>query len=318
MAFTEYFLSRREQISWKEEATFGSAVTPDEIVGKNVIITPSMTKGWQETLASGADSREVAALNKGPEDLRFDLEFIPVDWTWVKYVFGTVVDNDEGAYYSHTFALTNTVQSFTLEWAKRGATNHVITLAGCSVIRATVRFAKATGPGEEGHIKVTLSCVGKAQTPGTTVTTIAAPTAEGFQYRMAKLTIAGSEVVEVNSGEITYDTGIDPNDSRYCNSTLDVAIGETIPKTFRITGRMNINLKDDTYYDLWNAATVVGSTNKIEFIRGTNDQMLFNFGSMYVNEAVAPTNLEGVTITDVVFTALSGTTTIAEDDNAVY
>ena len=312
MAFTEYMIGKREQISWGDETTYGTAVTPTEIVGKDVVVTPNFSKGYQEVLSAGADSREIEGLVAGPEDLRFTLEFIPVNWKWLKYVFGSVSDGGSGP-YTHDFSLSNTVQSFTLEWAKRGSTNHVITLAGCVVTRATVRFSKATGAGRDGHIRVSLDCVAKTLSTGTTITTLSPPTAIPFQYRMVKFTLDGSEIPEVNNGEIVFDNTIDPNDSRYCNATYDKSIGEPIPKTFRISGRINVNIKDSTYFDLWDAETAVSGSTKLEFIRGADDDLDLTFSDFFVLDAVAPTNIEGVTNTDIVFQSLSVSATATDD-----
>ena len=316
MAFTEYFLGKREQISWKEEGTFGTGVTPDLIVGYNVTVTPNFSKGFQEILSAGADARTINSLTLGPEDLRFTLEFVPSDWVFLKYVFGTVADLGSDP-YTHTFTLNDSVQSFTLQWAKRGSTNHVLTLSGCVALKSTVSWAKTSSPGKEGHIKVSMDCVAQNVTQGTTITSISSPTATPFQFRMVKLTLDGNEITEVNSGELSFDTGIDPSDSRYCNSTLNTAIGEPIPKTFMITGRVNINVKDKTYWDLWDAGTAVGGACKLEFVRGANDDMDFTFSNFFVSDGIAPTTIEDVTNVDLAFQALT-TTAVSTDSTATY
>jgi len=119
---------------------------------------------------------------------------------------------------------------------------------------------------------------------------------------------------------MTIELGIDENDSRYCNSTLDADLGEPIPKIFRISGRVNVNIKDKTYYDLWNARTVVGSTNSLLFDKdGTgDDQMLFTFGDFYLYDGVAPTSIEGVTNVDLVFHADTFSSVVSRDDISTY
>jgi len=317
MTFTEYFIGKREQISWAEESSFGTGVTPTDIVGYNVTINPTFTRGWQEILAGGDDTRAVNSYVVGPKDLRFTIEFIPVDWKFLKYVYGTVADLGSDP-YTHTFTLNNAVKSFTLEWAKRGATNHVITLDGCSVLSCKLAYSKATSAGSEGHIKVTLDCVAQDYTKGTSITSISAPTTTPFQYRMVKLTLNGNEIKEVNSGELNISTGIEINDSRYCNSTYDETIGETIPKTFRISGRSNINLKDRSLFDLWDAGTAIAGACKLEFVRGSNDDIDFTFGTVYPDESTAPTNIEGVTNVDFSYTITSIGTSVATDSTSTY
>ena len=294
MTFTEYLIGKREQISWGPETTYGTGVTPTRIIGKDVVITPDWSKGWQEVVSAGADTRNINSMVKGPESLNFTMEFIVTDWVFLKYIFGASGDVNSGDYYTHTISLLNTDLSFTLQWAKRGASDIVYTLSGCTIIKGTINFTKASGPGKEGHIKVNCDCVAQSVDKGSTVTSLT-NTDTPYQYRSVALTLNGSEIVEVNSGNLVFDTGINLIDSRYCNHTLDVKLGEPVPKTFRITGTANINVKDSTLFDLWDAATVVGSTNTLVFTRGSDDDCTFTFTGMYpTSPGVDGTQMDGV------------------------
>lgn len=303
---TEYLLGKREQIAMCEEdswAALGAKTMSNDgfIVGKNTTITPDFSKNWQEVLTAGADSRNIDSMEKGPETYKFTLDFVPTDWKFLRYcTHGTVTNTGTGP-TTHTFTATDVVKSFTLEWAKRGSTDHVITLTGCVITNLAINFAKGTGAGE-GFVTVSAECLAKSAVAGTSTTSISANTLDGFQFRMAKLTYAGSEVVEVNSGELTIDNGIDEEDSRYCNSTLDQAIGEPIPKVRRYTCRFNINQSNDTYYDDWNDQVVVPSTNTLTLTRGSGpaDDITFTFTDLYLQSATSPTNLDGVTNVDLV------------------
>jgi len=314
----EYFLGKREMIAMCPEdnwADLGTKTMADDgfIVGKNATITPDFSKNWQEVLTAGTDSRDIDSMEKGPESYRFTLTFNPTNWKFLRYcAHGTVTNTDHTTYYTHTFTATDTVKSFTLEWAKRGSTDHVITLTGCIITNLAISFAKGTGA-TEGFITVTAECLAKSASAGTSTTTIAADTKDAFQFRMAKLTYAGNEITEVNSGELTIDNGIDETDCRYCNSTLDQAIGEPIPKVRRYTCRFNINQKDDTYFDDFEDQVVVPGTNKLEFTRGTNDKITFAFTDVYLQSATSPTNIDGITNVDVVGT-IKSVAIEAEDD----
>jgi len=320
---TEYMIGKREQIAMCEEDTWaalGTKTMADDgyIVGKNMTITPDFSKGWQEVLTAGADSRDMDSMEKGPESYKFTLTFNPTNWKFIRYCAHGTVTNTSTAPTVHTFTATDTVKSFTLEWSKRGSTDHVITLTGCIITKWTINFAKGLGA-TEGFATVTAECLAKSAVAGTSTTTISANTDDAFQFRMAKLTYAGSEVVEVNNGELTCDNGIDETDSRYCNATLDQAIGEPIPKVRRYTCRFNINQKDDTYYDDWEDQVVVPSTNRLELIRGTGpaDDITFTFTSMYLQSATSPTNIEGITNVDLVGT-IKSTAIVANDDKTDY
>ena len=261
MAFTEFLIGKRERLSWIVEASFGAGGTMSngEIVGNNMSMEPDWSQGWQEVLSAGADSLEVENRVPGPKVLPYSMTFVPVNWRWLKYLMG-VVDGTDGAVKTHTFTVRNTILSYDLEWAKRHTTDHVITTVGNFVKSATISFTKATSEGSDGFIQVLLNCVAQNYSQGSSVTTLSSLTKTPFQYRMIKFTLNDSEISEVNNGELTIDLGIDEADSRYCNSTLGPLIGEPIPKVFRIKGRVNINIKDKTYYDLWAARTDVGTT----------------------------------------------------------
>lgn len=272
--------------------------------GKNQRITPDFSKNWQEILNAGADSRELEGLEEGPEGWNFTLTFNPTNWKFLKYcAHGTVTNTDNGSYYTHTFSTKDDVTSFTTEWAKRSGTNHVITLSGCVIKRATINFSKGLGA-TEGFVEVTAECVAQSASTGTSVSSVSSPTENAFQFRMAKVTWDDSEVTEVNNGEFTIDNGVEEEDSRYANATLDTSIGEPIPKILRYNFRFNLNQKDDTYFNDWNGTTAI-SNCKLEFIRGTNDDCEFSFTNTYVDSAVSPTNMEGITVVDVIGRPLS-------------
>jgi len=165
---------------------------------------------------------------------------------------------------------------------------------------------------------VSLSCVAQGISEGTSTTSLSEITATPFQWKDVKATIGTAEVVEVNNGEIAIDNGIDESDSRYCNATLDREIGEPIPKVHRITGRINVNLKDSTFYDFWEAAATISGTNKLEFIRGADDDLVGTFAGFKLAKGVAPTDLEGVTNVDLPFTAESWSSLIATDSEENY
>ncbi len=302
----EFYLGQREQIAWVDETSYatlgGNSIASDgEVVGKNVTITPELTQGWQEVLQAGADSRDVSTLEPGPLQYRFTLSFSPVNWKWLMFTtFGTV-QNAGSDPWTHTFTLKDTVTSFTLEWAKRGATAEVLTLTGCVIKRAVMRWTKGTGD-RDGFMIVEAECVAQSLSKGTSVSTVAAGQASGvaFKFHDAKLTYASSEYVEVNSGEMVIESGIDEEDSRYANDTLSRQLGEPIPKTARYTMTLNVNQKDSTFTDDWVAAIAVSGTHTLSFIRGANDDIVFTMTNLFVDTANAPTALDSVDTQDLV------------------
>jgi len=318
---TEMILGKRERLSWVPETSYGSGgnmATTGVVVGLNATFEPNMSQGWQETLTAGADNRSVQDHNAGPLSLQFTLNFTLSDWKWLRFMLD-YTNSDQTTYFNHVLTQGNTVDSFILERAMRNDTaDHVLTFTGCVVQEATLNFTKASGEGTEGMINVSLKCLAKTVSQGSSVTSLDAGnlTLAPFQYRMAKVTLNSNEITEVNNGELTLSNGIEEVDSRYCNSTLDRAIGEPIPKIFRVSGRYNINIADKTYFDLWNSAAAVSNCT-LQFLRGTNDELNIAFSSFTVTGAVSSTALEGVDNADVVFVSEGlGTTTV--EDSATW
>lgn len=318
MAFTEFLIGKRQRLSWVDETSYasGGTMSSGEIIGLNARIEPDWNHNWQEVLTAGADNRYVQDRVLGPLSLPFNLVLSPVNWKFLKYCGYTVSDAGSNP-YTHTFTISDTIQSFKLEWALRHTTAVVITLTGCVVTQATLSFAKSTGEGE-GFLNVTLKCIAQGYSIGSSVTTLSSLTDDPFQWRHAKLTLEGSEVVELNNGELIIDQEINESDCRYCNSTLNRAIGEPIPKTHRITGRFNVNLKDSTQFDAWDSGAVLGSTNKLEFIREANDNIDMSFTNIRLHQGIPPTNLDAVTAADLVWSAESFSTLEATDSVATY
>jgi hypothetical protein len=322
IAFEEFLIGKRVRLSWVDETSFGSGgnmATDGEVIGTDARIEPDFNQNWQEVLAAGADNRSVQDEVLGPLALPFTLVFSNVDWKFIKYLCYGVADAGSDP-YTHTFTLANSIQSFKLEWALRHTTDVVITLTGCFALGGTIAFQKATGEGGEGFVSVSMRCYAQAYSMGSSVTTLAAGniTDNPFQWRHFKLTLNSSEVVEVNNGEITIGTGIDVNDSRYANATLDREIGEPIPKTQRVTSRINVNWKDSTYADFWATEAAISGTNKLEFIRGTNDKIVMTLNNLRFPNVFGATDFEAVTDGDLISKIDSFTSLVATDSIATY
>ena len=323
MAFNEFLISKRERMSWVAEATFGAGGTMSsgEIVGYDCAIDAAdWNLGFQEILTAGADDLNVQSLVTGPKSLPYTMTFTPANFRWLKY-FMAVADADDSGTKTHTFTQRNTILSWDLEWAKRHTTNHVITTVGNFAKKATMSFAKASGPGNEGFLKVAMDCVAQDQSQGSSVTSLSNLTRTPARFNMVKVTIDGTEYKEVNSGEMAIDLGITESDSRYCSTTNGALIGEPIPGVFRITGRYNINLKDKTLYDAWAAGTAIsGACTLLVDIDGTgNNQLLATFSNFFIHNAIASTNEDGKVISvDVIWSALSFGSCVSRDNITSY
>ena len=319
---TEIFgIGSREQIAVVEEqggyADLGTNTMADdgEIVGYNAELIPGFSQNFQEIENNGSDTAELISLEKGPKTNNFTLKFVPYSWKFLKYsTHPTVTNTDKTTYYEHAFTIANSVKTFTLEWGRRQNTNQVITLSGCSIKSYKLSWKKGTGL-KDSFLVVEANCVAKSPSTGTSVTSISYPTEEAFKYYMSKFTYTGSEVTEVNSGEININNGISEENSRYANASLNRDLGEPIPTKKIYDFSMNVNQKDNTFYSDFDGEVVSG-VHTLEFTRGTNDNIKFTFTNLYLDGAIGPTNPEGVNTADIVGRPMSlGITANDGNDN---
>ena len=285
----------------------GGTMTGGQVVGYDCTITPNFSKTYIETLSAGADARTIAAQTKSAESLNYTMMFVPYSWHVLLYMFN-IVDSGSTPTYTHTCSVGNELDSFILEWARQHTTDHVITLLGNVIKSMTIAFSKPSEGSREGNINISLDCVAKSASAAASVTTLTGgnPSAAPFQFRNVKLTLGGSEIVEVNGGEMTISNGVNEADSRYANSTLDMAMGEPIPTVHRVSGRFNVNLKDSTFFDHWETEAAVSGTCKLEFIQAAaTDKVVFTFTDFFLHQGVAPTTIDGVTNVDLIWVANS-------------
>ncbi len=320
MSFKEFLLGKRSRLTWVDETSFGSGGdmgTDGVPVGLNATIEPDFNQNWMEILSAGGTDRTVDGFELGPLDLPFTLNFNPVEWKFLKYLGYSFTNTGSGP-YTHTGTLQNSIQSFKLEWAIQHTTPVVITLTGCFCLGGTINFAKGGGEDGEGMISVSLRCYAKAISIGSSVTSVSETTRTPFQFRHAKVTLNNAEVVEVNNGEMSIEQGINIEDSRYCNASLDREIGEAIPKTHRISGRYNINIDDNTELSLWNGESEI-SDCKLEFIEdSTNNKMVMQFNDFIIPKAFPTVNFDEVLAPDIPWKADKFSSIVATDTLSDY
>jgi len=320
MAFNEYLINKRGRLTWCDEAAFGDGgdmANNGILVGVNAMIEPDFDENWQEILTAGADARTVENKVVGPLTLPFTLSFTMVEWKFLKYL-GYSFTNTGGPTYTHTGTLQNAVQSFAIEWAFRHTTSVVISLVGCFAKGGTISFQKSTGEGTESFVKVTMQCMAQDYTLGSSVTSVSATTRTPYQFRMIKATLDNVETVEVNNGDITIDQGINEDDSRYANNTLNRKIGEPIPLTHRITGRFNVNHKASTHFDSW-ATDAAISNCSLDFIENSSTNKLeLDFSGFRFHKVFPSMDNTSVTNSDLVWSALSFSGIVATDTLGDY
>ncbi len=211
----KYYLGKREQISWGEESTFGTEVTPTEIVGLNARVEPNRNQNWNEILSAGSDTRAPESEAIGPKTARFRLVFTPFSWKFMKYNFS--VSTSGTGPYTHSLSIADQLNSFTLEWARRGNTDSVTTFTGCTITSMTINFNRPTGGGE-GMLEISAEVLAQDWKHGNSVTSVSSIEDKNpYHFRHAKFTFNDTEVTEVTSGSITVTNGVNEEDSRYAN-----------------------------------------------------------------------------------------------------
>lgn len=323
MVNNEYAIGAREQVAWVEEQggfkNLGSntMLADGSIPGYNTILTPDFSDNWQEILNNGEDSSEVKDMEQGPLTLPFTLKFNPYNWECLKYcAHPTVTNVDQTTYFEHEWSKEEFIKTFQVEWAKRMGTNQVITLTGCTIKSFRLSWAKGTGA-NDGFVIVEAECVASGFTSNSSVTSITPPTEIAFRFFNQTFTYNSGEIVEVNSGELRINNGINEDDSRYCNHTLDRELGEPISTVKRYGFTMNINEKDNTFFEDWANGTILPGTNKIELQVAQRNFISFELNNVRLGTAPAgASNLQGVTPVELVGIPLS--LTINGEDGFEY
>jgi hypothetical protein len=319
----EFSLGRREQIGIGEETDYGTAVSPVFVLARDATFDPNKDdQGWVEIRGAGADAITVTH-ELGIKTVGGVLSFAPQDWRWLKFVTGDgsddVGDVDSGAYYTHTFTNAVDIASFTLERAIRHTTanDHVLTYEGCQVASAGISWDAGGGAAGGSLMRVSLDVVGEDVNPGTSTTSLSAPTTAAFQFRNVLLTLAGSAATNLKGGTMNIENNL--NDARYAYYTAANSRfkGESGPQVRRFNGTFRIKQKDDTYFDLWDTEAVQASTNTLVFERGTNDNLTCTFSNLYITKPADPTNLDGFNEVTLDWVA-DNVTFVAKDQIAAY
>ncbi len=315
MTSVEGLLGIRERFIEAEEGTYGSAASlaSAAVPGDDIIVTPGFTQGFQEIKNNGSDSRNIISRVAGPLSLPYTLAYYPSNWRRLKYIFD--IDSEvSSAPTTHTLSVGNSIKSYTAEYALRHDTAPIIIkLTGNVVNKTTINFQKSNGEGNDGFVQVIQECFAQNYTTPSIEAGSFTVSGDPFQYRHFTWTLAGSTVVEVNNGAITFDQGMAIADSRYASSSLGRTIGSPIPQTFRITGRLNVNLLDTTFIDIWELATAVSSTNTLVFEQSGSNKITFTLTGMTINPVpLSETNIDGIDTADFIFEA-TGVVPVALD-----
>ena len=248
MPTEEFFINNRRRLSWVQETSYGAGgdmAANGSVVGVNHTFEPGeWSRGWAEIINNGSDSRQIQDWVKGIKDQPWIMKFNPVDWSFLKYSFDMAEAGSDP--YTHTFTEGGCLESFELENVVFATSPRLLKLLGGYVNSTTITWSKQTGP-NDGFVEVSLDCNAQAIDPTlASASAVSSITAKPFRAHHALVTINNVDITEVNSGEIIIEQGLDVNDYTYASNVNDENRGAPIPKTLRITGTINVNVKDES------------------------------------------------------------------------
>lgn len=321
MANENYYINNRRRLSWVAENTYGEGdgdmAADGEVIGLNFTFEPGeWSRGWSEIINNGADTRQIASWVTGIKDFPFITKFNPVNWKFLKYGWD-VVDAGTGP-YTHTFTEGGCLSSFEFENVIFATTPQLQRLLGGYVNTTTITWSKQTSP-QDGFVEVSLDCNAQKLDPTfSSATSLSNITQDAFRAHQVLWTLEGTDITEVNNGEIVIEQSLDTGDYTYASAAFDRERGQPIAKTLRVTATVNINLKDESIKDLFTADQILTGTNLIKIERAVDDNVVFNFDKVVITKAIDDgSDIEGVTNMDVVFSA-TVSTIVATDDVPTY
>ena len=290
----ELALGKREFISFGKESTYGTSATRTYRFGRNAEVVPSLENDWQEVSGSGTDT-ETLTYDIGNKIVRFTLRYVPQDWKFLTFVFGTTTNTNKTGYYEHTFSTKSdwTIPSFTLERAIQKSTDFTTIYSGCQVNSFTLSWRVQTGTGGRGnYVQAEADILAQDIDDSTSTTNLSAPTTAGFMARNVILTIDGDTKARCISGSVTINNNL--HDGRYAYYSSSTRLkSESFMQRRTFTGEFVLHYTDKTEFDLWNSGSAVSGTCSLVFQRGTHDKLTLTFTNLRIISPNDPTNLDG-------------------------
>jgi hypothetical protein len=273
------------------------------------------------SLGSRNATANVAKKFEGTATVEFDLS---ANSSWFRGVMGALPTDAGGGPYTHSFAESNTLLSFSIAAAQELGTNDsVAALIGCKVASATISAAV-------GEIaKVRLECPYRTETMATTgIGSVVAAGEEPLHFANGTLSVAGTTVGYVQSVELTINHNLEMVwglGSRYSTAS--------VPKSRTYDLKMTVMFSDVTlllekFYgkSLPVAATDLASLNPagvaciLTFDNGgattASRKVVVTFANLFLDTHTLPFDVNEVTKEDVGGWALSCTSIVVTNNTA--
>jgi len=244
--------------------------------------------------------------------------------SWLRAVLGAVPTDGGATPYTHTYAESNTLTSFSIANAvELGTNDYVSALIGCKVNSASFSFAV------DEVCKVKLDCVYRTETVATSgIGSAVTPTEVPLTFAQGTITVGGTTVGYVQSGELTVSNNVESIwglGSRYSTASP--------PKTrkydFKCTAAFsNVTLLMEHFFG---TSAPVGATDLatlnpagvalvLTFTNGESGSdtrsIVFTFANLYLNEHTLPLDVNEVIKEDVTGYALSCTSIVVSNNTS--
>lgn len=244
--------------------------------------------------------------------------------SWVRAVLGALPTDAGAGPYTHTFAESNTLSSFSIATAQEmGSNDYVSALIGCKVNTCTISAAV------DEIAKVTLECPYRTETVAITgIGSVVASAEEPLHFAHGTLSVAGTTVSYVQSIELTITNNIEmvwglgsrystagPEKTRTYDFKFSVAFSDVTLLLEKFAGTTAP----------WTASALAtlnpaGVACILTFDNGgtttASRKVVLTFANLYLNEHTLPLDINEVIKEDVTGYALSCTNIVVTNNTA--
>jgi len=298
-----------------QESTFGTAVTADKDVGLVQSHTPGDKRAIEEVYASG--SRQVQELVPGKSELPWDFEVDLQNGRLFEYLFGGVAHALTGSDTKHTFSITSTLPSFTMESSFNATADSVFIYDGSKITTGTVNLDT------QGILKGTFSGISQSVDTSTSSASAAViSTLPVLHYKHSTLK-TGTAASETSVGNLlTFNLVID-NDLKAVDQAGSVEIAELIASTFSMKFDFTMTFENTTEYEIFLGGTTPAlSPTKKSALFNANNGITLGSGRRefeiqldnFLYEEAAPATSVG----DLVIASFKGTATDLGSNGCFY
>lgn len=230
-----------------KETTFGTAVTADKDVGLVQNFSPSDKREHTKVYAAG--SREIQEIVAGKIDLKYDLELFLQNGRVFEYLIGSVGHVETTGDWTHTFTLTDTLPSMTIEESYNISTDVVFIRDGCKFIDGTISIDKGGILTFKGSLT---SASVDTSTASASAAVISSLGVLAYKHTTLSTGSAGSETSVGKLQSFTLTFGNDVEDIEQAGS---VEICEAEAKNLDISGEFTMMFENKTEYDVFLGGT---------------------------------------------------------------